>query len=1425
MKNVIILVSKHVRHNRNMRYRVVGALGVFWMGAQRYCNRLAQFLGVLILFVFLLAGFPSSSLADDSPANDASSESLADASQRFQTFSDSSQANQGNLVLFVKFKGDDSTVLNDSYCYSDGDKLSISNYSYVKGYFNTNGDGANYNKLSLQAYLKLASGEKYNVTSVFPQEGASHSISTSGGSSFNAQQVDYITLDHEQTYYASLDDESLVADALEKLDEKYPSIDSTSIDRDSNGDIDDVTFVFQLSDAPSGQSDVFWPHMSSSGRMSKTYSVSGKALSTYNFLYTLSNPAAYDEAHSTYTVLSMGMNPGVVVHEYLHTLGLGDYYDKNNYGIVAPWEIMGNNSYYQFMLANTRQLLGWTTIPNVEAAATSKSQNADGSTTYTCTLQNVDSSSGQQAVEVTTAINEKERFVFEYRKTNPYQSPDLPDSDPHLLNSGLIVYRVNDSVTSKSNFNGSPYYVYLFRPGDTSANSGAGDTYESMLETADYLDTTQDGPSYDYGARTTFGSSDMSATVKSSYDASGGGTIYYSDGSNSGITVKITGQSGNKPGETNASSGSITFELTVPDYTDAGYWSTVGSAASTDSASDTSLVSDSSGSLYQAYEDSSTGSLYVRKWDGSSWTVLGTVASGSPAHPQLVMVGDALYCVYASYPSGSNNAVVCKKWTGSEWADSGTISTGTSYSNVPAAGAVGSSLYVLVDTDNASPQVYKLAGSSFSKVGAALPISYALSPQISSLGGSPCVVVGDYGTSGEKTVGEQVYVFNGSAWSLLYSEGEGVAHTIAAASTGSTLITLSADPNNKTTPVITKIDQSGQAVSYDFDSVGSSINVNSLFVEGNYVYASALVGDGATSMWHASLDDLSTWTQLGKLAKNDASSIASASDGSSAYIAATTTSSNATVVSHDLVSSPTQSTYSVTFKDYDGSVLKKQTGIKSGEGATAPSNPSRHGYTFTGWDRSFESVTADIEVTAQYSLNSYSIVASSGAGGSISPSGTSTISFGASQSYAIVPSAGYEITDVLVDGKSVGACSSYAFVSVDAEHSISATFSPTGTTTPISSVSVEAVGVQAYTGHAIEPTLSVTSNGATLTAGVDYSVTYRDNTNPGTATITLVGLGSFTGSRDVTFTISPFVTDLLGCGSQGAVYTVHTSRAANRLVDIAYRSTADGGNAWMCAGNETPAQRFLVCFHKVDGDLGYYTFENVYSEKVLDVAYAGTSNGTNVQQCSANGTAAQQWVLSYSSQSNYYVVTNVGSGKVLDIAYNSDADGANLQIFNANGTSAQMFAFEPCAVDVSSTQSYAVASYIDQGYVFDVAYASTEDTANIQLYQSNSTDAQRFRLSYEDETGYYVMRNVRSDKVLDVAWAGTSDGANVWQYSSNGTWAQKWSLKQSGTGYVVYCAANGLVLDLSNGNVSNGSNVQCWSYNGTDAQKWCLVAS
>ena len=85
------------------------------------------------------------------------------------------------------------------------------------------------------------------------------------------------------------------------------------------------------------------------------------------------------------------------------------------------------------------------------------------------------------------------------------------------------------------------------------------------------------------------------------------------------------------------------------------------------------------------------------------------------------------------------------------------------------------------------------------------------------------------------------------------------------------------------------------------------------------------------------------------------------------------------------------------------------------------------------------------------------IMASAGAGGSISPSGAVVVSCFANQAFAISPNTGFHVADVLVDGVSVGAVTSYTFSTVTTPHAIAASFAPTLYTLALTSLGTGSV--------------------------------------------------------------------------------------------------------------------------------------------------------------------------------------------------------------------------------------------------------------------------------------------------------------------------------------------------------------------------------
>jgi hypothetical protein len=113
--------------------------------------------------------------------------------------------------------------------------------------------------------------------------------------------------------------------------------------------------------------------------------------------------------------------------------------------------------------------------------------------------------------------------------------------------------------------------------------------------------------------------------------------------------------------------------------------------------------------------------------------------------------------------------------------------------------------------------------------------------------------------------------------------------------------------------------------------------------------------------------------------------------------------------------------------------------------------------------------------------NVFTIAASASEGGSISPMGTLTITAGSSKTYTIAPLPGYYVANVMVDGVSQGAITSYPFTNIAANHTIAANFANT-----------YIISASAGSGGSISPGSATVTYGnsqtITITPGVRYQV-------------------------------------------------------------------------------------------------------------------------------------------------------------------------------------------------------------------------------------------------------------------------------------------------------------------------------------------------
>jgi hypothetical protein len=222
----------------------------------------------------------------------------------------------------------------------------------------------------------------------------------------------------------------------------------------------------------------------------------------------------------------------------------------------------------------------------------------------------------------------------------------------------------------------------------------------------------------------------------------------------------------------------------------------------------------------------------------------------------------------------------------------------------------------------------------------------------------------------------------------------------------------------------------------------------------------------------------------------------------------------------------------------------------------------------------------------------YTINASAGAGGAISPSGLNTIGQGASQTYAITANSGFQIADVKVDNISVGAVAGYTFSNVTANHTISATFSaiPTfiitsnggtgGTISPLGTVTV-------YQGT--NQTFSITPNSGFQIADVKV-----DNVSVGVASGYTFSNISTNHTIIATFSVIPGIFTIISSVSPGGTISPLGTITLNQGTSQTYTITINSG--------------YQISDVKVDnvsvGVVSSYTFSNVIANHAISVTFS-----------------------------------------------------------------------------------------------------------------------------------------------------------------------------------------------------------------------------
>ncbi|MGI6020280.1 MAG: RICIN domain-containing protein [Lachnospiraceae bacterium] len=289
---------------------------------------------------------------------------------------------------------------------------------------------------------------------------------------------------------------------------------------------------------------------------------------------------------------------------------------------------------------------------------------------------------------------------------------------------------------------------------------------------------------------------------------------------------------------------------------------------------------------------------------------------------------------------------------------------------------------------------------------------------------------------------------------------------------------------------------------------------------------------------------------------------------------------------------------------------------------------------------------------------------------------------------------------------------------------------------------------------------------------------------------------------------------------ENVYYEIRSSLDSKKVISADSCGIINKTNIQISDKTGAPAEWFTFTKHE-DGS---YTIFQVQSGKVLDVSAGSVSDLANVQLYSYNGSDAQKWYFCDAGDGLFEII-NKKSGKALDLFAASTVSGTNIDQYSRNFSKAQKWSLKKAAVPASGLDGlYTIASSMGSSKrVVDVSAGSLTNCANIQLYTSNDSNAQKFSFINNGD-GTYSVRNLKSFKVLDVEYASNANGGNVWQYIYNGSNAQKWIITVNSDGtYSFFNKNSGKAMDCTAGKDANGTNIDQYTSNSTPAQKWHLI--
>ena len=448
----------------------------------------------------------------------------------------------------------------------------------------------------------------------------------------------------------------------------------------------------------------------------------------------------------------------------------------------------------------------------------------------------------------------------------------------------------------------------------------------------------------------------------------------------------------------------------------------------------------------------------------------------------------------------------------------------------------------------------------------------------------------------------------------------------------------------------------------------------------------------------------------------------------------------------------------------------------------------------------FTDVIENHTISATFSLVDYVITASAGTGGSINPSGDVSVTHGSDKTFTITPETGYEISDVLVDGTSVGAVTSHTFDDVTENHTISVTFSlveyvitatagtggsisPSGdvsithgsdktfTITPetgyeVSDVQVDDVSIGAVTSHTFNDVIETHTISATF-AQSEFTITFDKNSTDATGTMSpeSVTSGDTISLPMVGFSRSGYTFSGWATSSGGAVVYGDQASFTMDSTDVTLYAVWQSTVQYMVSfdKNDSAATGTMLSQWITQGQTENLDPNRYSLEGCSFVGWAMTSSGSIAYVDQAPFTMGSNHVPLYALwEINDYTITfekndELAEGEMEDqtITYDETAN-LNSNCFTNPGMRFIGWSTTPAGeVEYSDQASYSMAA---SNVVLYAIWDANEYTIIFNKNSSEATGEMNNQIIASRDAEYMVLNSFCNPGWVFQGWATSSDG-------------------------------------------------------------------